>query len=73
MGDGRLDDYLYGKRYVLRLDLKDESDLAWRREGGRSFQDEGPATENARDSMDFRRSGRGTVRREGSNSWRSND
>ena len=50
----------------MSLDLNEESDWAWRREDGRSFQDEGPATENARDSIVFRRSGRGIIRGEGS-------
>ena len=68
---GGLDDYLKGKRCVFKLDLKAESDGAWRTDGGRLFQDEGPATENARESIDFRRRGRGIVRVEVSEEERS--
>ena len=55
----------------MSLDLNEESDWAWRRESGRSFQAEGPATENARDSIDFRRSGPGIERSQGSELERS--
>ena len=65
------DYYLKGKRWVFNFDLKEERDGAWRIEGGISFHDEGPATEKVRDSIVFKRSGRGIVREEGSEEERS--
>ena len=70
-GEGGRLTLVKGKRWVFNFDLKEERDGAWRIEGGNSFQDEGPATEKARDSIVFRRSGRGIVREEGSVEERS--
>ena len=63
--------YLKGKRWVFNFDLKEARDGAWRIEGGILFQDKGPATEKRRDSIVFRRRGRGIVREEGSEEERS--
>ena len=56
--------YAYlGKRWVFRLDLNAEREGAERIEEGSLFQNEGPATEKERDSMEDKRSLGGIVRR----------